>query len=147
MDPISFAASLTTVIQLSAKVAQYLKEIKSASEDRVRLREELRATMCLLDMLQDRIDDADFLEKDLASIKSLNFPGGPLSQLTKALQQLKSKLAPGNGFSKVTRTLLWPLSKKEVNDVINTIERQKTAFNIAISNDNMYDLNSKGIYL
>ncbi|KAG6986548.1 hypothetical protein G7Y79_00078g100020 [Physcia stellaris] len=137
MDPVSFAASLAALIQLSTKVAQYLKEVKSGSEDRIRLRDELRGTNCLLEMLQDRMDDAEFLKKDLASIGSLDIPGGPLEQLTKALEQLERKLAPSRRLKQISKAVLWPFSKEEVNEIISTIERQKTAFNLAISNDNI----------
>ena len=137
MDPVSFAASLAALIQLSTKVAQYLKEVKSGSEDRIRLRDELRGTNCLLEMLQDRMDDAEFLKKDLASIGSLDVPGGPLEQLTKALEQLERKLVPSHRLKQISKALLWPFSKEELNEIVSTIERQKTAFNLAITNDNM----------
>ena len=88
MDPMSVAASLTALVQLTAKVAQLLKDIKGGSEDRIRLREEIRSTLCLLQMLQDRVEDAEVIERDLLSIKSLNGPGGPLEQLLHALEQL-----------------------------------------------------------
>lgn len=137
MDPISFIASLAAIIQLSAKVAGILKEMRSGSEDRIRLREEVRGTQHLLQMLQDRVEDAEFCGKDLASITSLDLPGGPLDQLTNALKRLVAKLAPSGRVLQVSRALLWPFSKDEVNELVNIIERQKTAFNLAISNDNM----------
>ena len=88
MDPISVAASLAALIQLTTQAAQLLKSIKSGSEDRIKLREEIRSTVCLLEMLQDRVDDAELVGKDLASIRSLNFSGGPIDQLNDALQNL-----------------------------------------------------------
>ena len=88
MDPISLAASLAALIQLTTQTAQLLKGIKSGSDERIKLREEIRSTVCLLQMLQDRVDDAEMVEKDLASIASLNFPGGPIDQLNDALQKL-----------------------------------------------------------
>lgn len=137
MDPISITTSLVALISLAKNVAQYLKEIKGGSDDRVRLREEIRSTMCLIEMLKDRVDDADSLSKDLASIRSLKFRGGPLEQLENALRQLIEKLAPNGRLQRLSRTLLWPLSKEEVNDLISVIERQKAAFTLAIQNDNM----------
>lgn len=88
MDPISLAASLAALIQLTTQAAQLLKGIKSGLDDRIKLREEVRSTICLLQMLQDRVDDAEVVEKDLASIGSLNFSGGPIDQLKDALQNL-----------------------------------------------------------
>ena len=137
MDPISLAASLAALIQLSTKAAQYLREIKGGSEDRIRLREEIRGTTCLLEMLQDRVDDADSMEKDLASIYSLKDPGGPMDQLTNALGQLVSSLTPKDRVQRLSRALLWPLAKKEAGDLIQIIERQKTALTLAYQNDTM----------
>ena len=88
MDPISLAASLAALIQLTTQAAQLLKGIKSGSDDRIKLREEIRSTICLLQMLQDRVDDAELVEKDLASIVSLSFSGGLMDQLKDALQSL-----------------------------------------------------------
>ncbi|KAL8689137.1 MAG: hypothetical protein Q9218_005122 [Villophora microphyllina] len=137
MDPISVAASLGAIIQLSTKAAQFLKEIKHGSEDRIKLREGIRSTACLLEMLQDRVEDADGGGKDLSSIKMLGECGGPLDQLRDALEQLIKKLGPRNGLRQMSRALLWPLSKEEAVDLINIIERQKTAFSLAIQNDNI----------
>ena len=137
MDPLNITASLIAIIQLATTATQFLKEIKSGSEDRIRLREEIRVTSCLLEVLHDRVDDANALGQDLSSIKSLNVPGGPLHQMGIALRKLMKKLVPENRLLKKSQAVLWPLSKGDVNDFLNTIERQKAAFNLAIQNDNM----------
>lgn len=137
MDPLSITASLIAIIQLAATTTQFLREIKSGSEDRIRLREEIKATSCLLEILRDRVDDADALGQDLSSIKALNVPGGPLDQMTVTLRKLMKKLAPENRLLKKSQAVLWPLSRGDVNDFLNIIERQKAAFNLAIQNDNM----------
>ena len=137
MDPLSITASLIAIIQLATTATQFLKEIKSGSEDRIRLREEIRATSCLLEILRDRVDDADTLGQDLSSIKSLNVPGGPLDQISITLQKLMKKLVPANRLLKRSQAVLWPFSRGDVNDFLKIIQRQKAAFNLAIQNDNM----------
>ncbi|KAL8787605.1 MAG: hypothetical protein Q9195_007693 [Heterodermia aff. obscurata] len=137
MDPISLAASLAALIQLTTQAAQLLKGIKSGSAERVRLREEIRSTICLLQMLQDRVDDAELVEKDLASIRSLVFPGGPIDLLSDALEELIKKLSSSDRVTRLAQGLLWPFRKEEVIDLINLIERQKAAFSLAIQNDNI----------
>ncbi|KAL8711015.1 MAG: hypothetical protein Q9225_007182, partial [Loekoesia sp. 1 TL-2023] len=135
MEPISLVASFSTIVQLSVQAAQCLKDIRHGPEDRIRLREEIRGTSCLLQMLQDRIEDADSNEESLASIEKLNFPGGPLDQFKNALNKIMKKLAPNDRLRQMSRIFLWPFSKKDVVDLIETIERQKRAFNLAIQND------------
>ncbi|KAI4092894.1 MAG: hypothetical protein L6R37_007496 [Teloschistes peruensis] len=137
MDPIGVAASLGAVIQLSFKAAQALKEIKNGSEDWIRLREEIRGTACLLEILRDRVEDAESDGKDLMSIHLLGEAGGPLDQLHHALEQLLRILAPQKRLHQISRALLWPLSKEDVINLVNVIGRQKTAFGLAIQNDNI----------
>ncbi|KAL9584822.1 MAG: hypothetical protein Q9212_001889 [Teloschistes hypoglaucus] len=137
MDPLSVAASLGAVIQLSFKAAQALKEIKTGSEDRMRLREEIRGTACLLEILRDRVEDAESDGKDLMSINLLSDSGGPLDQLRYALEQLFMKLTPQKRLHQISRAMLWPLNKQDVLDLVNVIERQKTALGLAIQNDNI----------
>ena len=62
-----------------------------------------------------------------------------MDQLTNALGQLVRSLAPGDRVQRLSRAFLWPLAKKEAGEFIQTIERQKAAFTLAIQNDNMYD--------
>ena len=137
MDPLSITASLVAIIQLAATITQSLKEIKSGSEDRIRLREEIRTTSCLLEILHDRVDDADAPGQDLSSIKLLNVPGGPLDHMKNILSKLKKKLAPENRLLKMSQGFSWPLSRRDVNDFLDIIERQKNTFSLAIQNDNM----------
>ncbi|KAI4257784.1 MAG: hypothetical protein LQ352_001499 [Teloschistes flavicans] len=137
MDPISVAASLGAIIQLSLKAAKALKEFKHGSEDRITLREEIRGTTCLLEILRDRVEDAEVGGHDLMSISLLNQPRGPLDQLHRALYQLIKILAPQDHLHRISRALLWPLTKEEVMDLVAIIERQKTAFGLAMQNDNI----------
>ncbi|KAL8766350.1 MAG: hypothetical protein Q9209_006877 [Squamulea sp. 1 TL-2023] len=137
MDPISLVASLGGIIHLSIQATQCLKDFKHGSEDRTKLRDEIRAIKCSLEMLQDRVEDADSDGNHLASIKMLSVKGGPLDQLDDALKQLIKKLAPVDRLRQMSRALLWPLTKQDAADLIAIIERQKTAFSLAINNDNM----------
>lgn len=58
-DTLSITASIIAVLQLAATATDYLKGIKNGDSDRVKLRDELRSTTCLLEMLNDRIEDAE----------------------------------------------------------------------------------------
>ncbi|KAL8785217.1 MAG: hypothetical protein Q9213_003486 [Squamulea squamosa] len=137
MEPISLIASLGGIIELSLKAIQCLKELKHGSKDRIRLRDEIRSISSILSMLQDRVEDADSEGNHLASIKMLSITGGPLDQLDDALKQLIKKLAPGDRLRQMSRALLWPLTKQDATDLMAIIERQKTAFTLAIQNDNI----------
>ena len=137
MDPLSVSASLVAIFQLAATVNQYLKGVKGGSEEQIRLREEIRSTICLFEILNDRVEDAESSEKYLVSIRSLNIPGGPLEQLRGALDQLVVKLAPAGRLKVLTQAFTWPLTTADVNALLATIERQKVLFGLAMQDDNM----------
>ena len=133
MDPLSVSASLVAIFQVAATATRYLKDVKGGGEDRTQLREEIRGTVCLLEILNDRVEDAgSSSERDLVSIRSLGIPGGPLKQLRSALDEPVRKLTPIGRLKQFTQVLIWPLSKADVKAILTTIERQKTLFGLAM---------------
>jgi hypothetical protein len=73
-DPFGITVNILTVLQLAAKATLYIKEVKGGSSDKTRLRDELRSTVLLLEMLKDRLED-DKDEQDGAN----HLPTGPLT--------------------------------------------------------------------
>jgi hypothetical protein len=136
-DPVSISASIIAILQLSAQVTQYLKDVQGGSEDRRKLRDEIRSSVCLLEMLRDRLEDAEDGQTWCHSINSLNTPHGPLDQFKQALESLVMRLAPNTRFKQVTQSLAWPFNKAEVAAALGAIERQKSLFNLALQNDHM----------
>ena len=140
-EPLSTIASVIAVLQLSAAATQYLKDFKHGSIDRLRLRDELRNTTCLLEMLKDRIEDAeDSSNKALkpTSLEALAAPDGPLSLFKQILEDIIKKLAPYNKSRKLTQTFTWPFDKKDIAEMLAALERLKTHFNLIIQNDFVY---------
>jgi hypothetical protein len=58
-DPLGTTASVLAVLKLAAGATAYIKDLRNGSSDRLRLRNELRSTVCLLEMLKDRIEDSE----------------------------------------------------------------------------------------
>ncbi|KAK4986180.1 hypothetical protein LTR50_005472 [Elasticomyces elasticus] len=136
-DPLSATASIVSILQLATAVTGYLKDVKGGSGDRQRLRDEIRSTVCLLEMLKDRIEDAEAGETRFTAIESLNTPCGPLDQFKQTLDTLVSKLAPASRIKQKTQMLQWPFDKKDISSLMATIERQKSLFNLALQNDHI----------
>jgi hypothetical protein len=136
-DPLSITASIVAVLQMTATVTQYLKDVKGGSEDRTRLRDEMRSTICLLEMLKDRIEDADTRDTWLDTIRWLHVTNGPLIQFKEALELLAKKLAPSSRIRQMTQPLRWPFDKADVNELFGKIERLKSLFSLAMQNDHM----------
>ncbi|PQE10633.1 serine threonine- kinase chk2 protein [Rutstroemia sp. NJR-2017a WRK4] len=140
-DPLGIAASVIAVLQLAASATQYLKDVKHGSVDRMRLRDELRSTTCLLDMLRDRLEDEDdSIEsggdtRKPMSIKSLAGLDGPLNVFMRILQDIITKLAPQDRLRQLSRPLIWPFEKKEIAEMLISLERLKSHCSLIMQND------------
>ena len=128
MAELGIAASITSILQFSSAVIQYLVDVKNASKDRQKLILEIGSVTGLLFLLQDLAERAQWADPWLASIRALGVPHGPLAQFKGAMERLASKLRLGNRWA-------WPFEKKEIDNVLQTIERQKTLFALALQND------------
>lgn len=143
-DPLSIAASVIALLQLTATATQYLKDVKHGSADRLRLRDELRSTACLLEMLKDRVEDADDAsetEETLkpGSIRALAEPDGPLSLFGQILQEIITKLEPQASLRRLAKPFTWPFDKKDISEMLNSLERLKSHFSLIMQNDLRYD--------
>jgi hypothetical protein len=134
MDPISFCASLVTLIQLSKTTIKYLRGLRDAPDDLRTLMIEVSQIKGLLSELQD------FSEPDetwLVMVQSLSTPDGPLEQYRSLLECLEQKLASLVGSGRARMALVWPFQKGEVKDILCAIERQKSIFGLALQNNHL----------
>ncbi|KUL81516.1 hypothetical protein ZTR_10187 [Talaromyces verruculosus] len=140
MDGLSSAASVVAVIQLAGSLVKlcggYIHEVKNARDDILTLQ---RAIAGLQGTLQD-------LQKDLQSNDSrvLSTSSRHVSNITDCLSELRAleaTLDPGKGkklMKKVgLRALKWPMKRKELEDVIQKIERYKTSFLLSLQVDHI----------
>jgi hypothetical protein len=123
-DPLGVTASIVAVLDLAVKVTQYVNDVRGGSEDRLKLRDELRNTIYLLEILKDRTEDIDLKDTWAASIRSLGSPNGPLDQFRTTPESLVEKLAPPGKSKQTLQTLKWPFDKGHVVGLLNAIERQ-----------------------
>jgi hypothetical protein len=137
-DPLSISASVTAILQLTSTVVQYLSDVKGFAEERNRIIEEVSYISGFLYILKDLAERPQGEETWSATVASLNVPNGQLEQFRIVLEQLASKLEPVRGLKKIGKQLAWPFQKNEVKSILNTIERQKAIFNLALQNDHMF---------
>lgn len=135
MDGLSTAASVIAVLQLSTKVVGYLNSVKGATEERKRLRQELRACEYIIQQLKDETDDPEEGKAWAETLKALEAPGGPLGLLFVALRAVEAKLEPRRGAKKALATLKWPFDEKNTEKLFEAIEREKALLQLALSND------------
>ena|SRR5271154_5187181 len=141
MDPLSAAASVIAVVQISAQVFSlcqtYYVEAKSAREDICRLRDEVTSLIDVLANIRD-LADAPGSAK-LSILELLNQPDGLIQQCRIELEGLATKLDTGQGKNNMRqfglRALKWPFSRKEIDKTILAIGRHKEIFNLALTTD------------
>jgi hypothetical protein len=125
-------ASVIAVLQLSGKVVDYVGKVKDASEDRKRLRDEIRACKRILQEIKDDADDSQESDGWVDTIKTLERPDGPLPRLQSALIQVETRLRKGDTFR---GSLKWPFQERDVIKIIDTIDREKSLLSLALSRD------------
>ncbi|KAL9045843.1 MAG: hypothetical protein Q9214_001186 [Letrouitia sp. 1 TL-2023] len=139
--PIGITASFAAVFQLTATVINYINNFKDASQDRLRLRDELSSACFPLYMLKERLDQTDQDVSQLPSVQVLSGLNGPISQFKRQLEQLAAKIVPNYGkknrVDHITTNITWPFKKEEVRTLLNAMERQKSLFHLALQNDIM----------
>ena len=138
-DPLSIIGGLAAVVQLGTQVASFIKLTKDATKVRRRLLSEINATSSLCQTLVDyaELDDADEGERWKATFETLDGPNGPVEQFRIILIRVTDKLAIPTARPSLVHSLKWPFSKSEVMELFADIERQKSLFTLALSNDSL----------
>ena len=135
-EPFGILGGIALLIQTSVKVVGYIKSVRGSSSDRQRLLSEINSTVALCQTLQDFVEMNG--EKDWAStLKLLNTDDGPIAQLQGCLNHLQRKLASTSDKDNRMKALRWSFDKKEVQDILVIIERQKSLFQTAQQNDHL----------
>lgn len=135
VDGLSVLGGLAAIAQLSGVVVNYIKTAKRGTEERQRIVSEINSTTAICKNLSD-CSEISGPEPWMITLKILDTPDGPVAQFLQCLEYLRSKLAPKTSrLATFVQVLSWPLDKEEVLDVLAKIERQKSLFNIALTNN------------
>jgi hypothetical protein len=138
MDPLSIAASIIAILQLSNKVLSYLIDINDASKDRATCAIEASNVHSLLTNLRYRLEDADAQAPWFTAVRGLAVEDGPLDQFRHALQLLQDRMTGNTGrLEKVRQRLIWKVKKEEMEHILKTMERLKTLVGIALQMDHL----------
>ena len=130
-DPLSIIGGIAAIVQISTTVVSLIKSAKDASSDRQKILAEINATTALCQTLNDYVE-INGTESWAETIRTLNqTENGPLAQFKQCLDYLHKKLNTRGA------TLKWPFNKQSVQEILLTIERQKSLMNVALANDNL----------
>lgn len=142
-DPLGITASIVSVLQLTSIVVQYIGDVKDSTQDRLKIRDEISSTSFLLYTLKDRIQNAEDFQPSqhkglwLSSISSLGSANGPLAKFRADLEDLASKLEPVDGRRRIGQMLKWTFEKGYISNLLQSIERSKSTFTIALQSDHL----------
>lgn len=141
MDALSSAASVIAIIQLTGSLVKlcggYVQEVKEARDEILTLQQAITSLQGTLRELRRflRSNDAKTLP---ASSQIIDDSTDCLSDL----RALEAKLDPRKGKKLMRklglRALKWPLTRSEVEGVIQKIERYKSSFILCLNVDQTY---------
>lgn len=137
MDGVSAAASIFAVLQATAEVIAYLKDVKDAPRDCRDCLQEASSLHNLLNNLLFHINQGTHDEAWYTTIKALFVEDGPIDQFKQALTLLMSKVDTQSQFQKARRCLTWKFTKGEVSIILGRIERIKSLIVIALETDHL----------
>jgi hypothetical protein len=141
MEPLSGAASVIAVIQLTGSIMEicggYINKVKTAKKDIRDLQQEISGLIRVLDMLKELLDRPNGT-KLTASHALFN----DVKKCSSTLTNLKKKIDPETTQKPIRRwglrALIWPLKRTEVDATISDIERYKSLFSLALQVDQTY---------
>jgi len=141
MDPLSSAASVIAVIQLTGSLVKlcggYIQEVKDA-------RDEISTLQQAIAGLQGTLQDLDkFLQSnDGKALPTSSRLASNITDCLSDLRALEARLDPGKGKTLMRkvglRALKWPLKRKEVDGVVRNLERYKSSFLLSLQVDQTY---------
>ena len=137
MDPLSAAASIIAVLQLTGTVIGYLNDVKNAPKECQQCTIEASNLQSLLLNLRYRMEQGQAGDPWFTAVRALNIENGPLDQYKQALEQLLSRVEDQDSLQKVKTRLLWKFRKEEVASILSKMERLKSRVSFALMDDHL----------
>jgi hypothetical protein len=138
-DPLSARASVVGLLQLSAKILQYVRGVAGAPGERSRLILEISSLRGVLGTLHDALNEPA-TSAWTGTLRSLAHPNGPLVILKTSLEEIGRKVGQhktsSSGIETFAKSLPWPFKEREVEKLLGVIERQKSLLLLAFDKDN-----------
>lgn len=138
MDPLSGAASVIAVVQLTGSILQicgnYLNNVKNAKQDIQRFQLKIAALAQVLQSLDELIRGSNG-NRLIATQELVD----SIAKCSSALTNLKEKIDPETTQRGMRKWGLlafkWPLARPEIDDAIMEIEWYKTTFALSLQVD------------
>ncbi len=122
MDAAGISSVIVALLQLTSSVIRYLIDAGEASEGRREVLNEVISVSGFLYVLKDLEERAKWTDTWCTTLRALNVENGPLKQFKGSMDRLASMLGP-NSSRRAQRALAWPFQKREIQEILQTIER------------------------
>jgi len=137
-EALGVAASIIAILQATQTIITYVRELKGADEERKKIFTEVMNLYHFLDVLNTKVPhQAQPGDIWFRTLKSFKTPDGPLELIKPLLDRLTAKLKSATAFRKFGQAFFWPFQKGEVEEILNSIERQKSIIGLALETDHM----------
>ncbi|KIX08660.1 uncharacterized protein Z518_03317 [Rhinocladiella mackenziei CBS 650.93] len=138
MDPLSLAASIVAVLQLTSTLTSYINEVRNATAEQAKVAVEASNLYGLLTTLRFRVQEARSDDPWFNQVKLLGSKNGPLDQFKDTLEIMVNEVLSFRKRDQIKSALSWKFTKKEVGNAVARMERLKSLISCALTNDLMY---------
>ncbi|KAG8830164.1 hypothetical protein FRC17_005292 [Serendipita sp. 399] len=137
-EVVGLVVNVISLVKLSAAIVQacytYIKKVKHAPEEIQKTITEVSSLQSILEQLQKLSSDPD--DEHMPLLKSLEGQKGPFQACHDALEEIQKTLQSIKDPSRVSRRLLFPFQGKKLEELLETLEKHKQTFILAIAGDN-----------
>jgi hypothetical protein len=135
MDPLSVASGVAGLLSITIKVGmaigEYVRSVKGASKDALKLEREIQAFSSVLEQLCEFLQSKDtdvVFEPTSVLLIATNSCDKELSDLQKKLE----KFSYGDRTSRVLQRLSWPFTEKENRETLDAIHRWTQLYSLSL---------------
>ncbi|KAK3697687.1 hypothetical protein LTR37_017336 [Vermiconidia calcicola] len=134
-EPLSMAASIIALIQITNSAVGYLYSVRGASREREAMISEATNLLGLLNGLRFRVESSNSDNEWFNALRGLATENGALDQCKQALELLQEKLAPSHEKRKMKDALGWHFKQNEVDRILERLGRLSSLVNVALEED------------
>jgi hypothetical protein len=140
-DPLSIAASLIAVLELTTKIIsschKYRCGVQRAQKDIGRILDEAKVLRDVLEEVIRLLEEGETEgTANAPSLRKMNLAGGLFSELLSDLSRLETRLRPStNKWKRLGDKLLWPLQESDVKRALDSIQRLRGIVQVGLAVD------------
>lgn len=136
-EGLAVTASIVAILQLSGTVVNLLATAYAATEDRNEIIAELSSITGVLFHLKELVESAQNEGDWPVRMISLASLPCQIAQFQSVLDGLYLKVKPVAGLRAIGKSLKWPFQKKQFQDILAALGRQKSDFLICLGMDHL----------